>query len=97
MMQHQPSEERPRAKRRMCRSARRREAMRRLHAMKLKRAMRASKVVTPSSALSRLASDTIHMLDQRIRHWMQLGDMEHVQRLKAVRRQIMSTYQEACD
>ena len=80
----------------MCRSARRREAMRRLHAMKLKRAMRASKVVTPSSALSRLASDTIHMLDQRIRHWMQLGDKEHVQRLEAVRRQIISTYQAAC-
>ena len=95
MMQHQPGEERPRAKRPMCRSARRREAMRRLHAMKLKRAMRASKVVTPNSTLSRLASDTVHMLDQRIRHWMQLGDMEHVQRLKAVRRQIISTYQAA--
>ncbi len=65
--------------------------------MKLKRAMRASKVVTYNSTLTRLASDTIHMLDQRIRHWMQLGDMEHVQRLKAVRRQIISTYQAACD
>ena len=64
--------------------------------MKLKRAMRASKVVTPNTALTRLASDTIHLLDQRIRHWMQLGDLEHVQRLEAVRRQIISTYQEAC-
>ncbi len=76
----------------MCRSARRREAMRRLHAMKLKRAMRASKVVTSNSTLTRLASDTVHMLDQRIRHWMQLGDKERVQRLEAVRRQIISTY-----
>ena len=65
--------------------------------MKLKRAMRESNVAAPNTTLTRLASDTIHMLDQRIRHWMQLGDMEHVQRLKAVRRQIMSTYQEACD
>ena len=60
--------------------------------MKLKRAMRASKVVTPNSTLSRLASDTIRMLDQRILHWLQLGDKEHVQRLEAVRRQIISTY-----
>ena len=65
--------------------------------MKLKRAMRTSKVVTSNSTLSRLASDTVHMLDQRIRHWMQLGDMEQVQRLKAVRRQIISTYQGTCD
>ena len=64
--------------------------------MKLKRAMRASKVVTPNTTLTQLASDTIHLLDQRIRHWMQLGDLEHVQRLEAVRRQIISTYQEAC-
>ncbi len=95
-MQQQPGENRPPAKRRMCRSARRREAMRRLHAMKLKRAMRVSKVVTSDSTLTRLASDTVHMLDQRIRHWMQLGDTEHVQRLEAVRRQIISTYQTAC-
>ncbi len=65
--------------------------------MKLKRAMRASKVVTPNTNLAGLASDTIRMLDQRIRHWMKLGDMEHVQRLKAVRQQIISTYQAACD
>ncbi len=65
--------------------------------MKLKRAMRASRVVTPNGTLTRLASDTIHLLDQRIRHWMQLGDLEHVQRLKAVRRQIIFTYQAACD
>ena len=76
----------------MCRSARRREAMRRLHAMKLKRAMRASRVVTSNSTLTRLASDTIRMLDQRICYWMQLGDEEHVLRLEAVRRQIISTY-----
>ncbi len=63
--------------------------------MKLKRAMRASNVVTSNSTLTRLASDTIQMLDQRIRHWMQLGDMENVQRLKAVRRQIISTYRGA--
>ena len=77
----------------MCRSARRREAIRRLHAMKLKRAMRSSRIVTSDSTLSRLASDTVHMLDQRIRHLMQLGDTEHVQRLTAVRQQIISTYQ----
>ena len=95
MQQH--SNERPRAKRRMCPSARRREAMRRLHAMKLKRAMRESNVVTRNTTLTRLASDTIHMLDQRIRHWMQLGDKERVQRLEAVRQQIISTYQAGCD
>ncbi len=65
--------------------------------MKLKRAMRASGVVTSNSTLTRLASDTVHMLDQRIRHWMQLGDKERVQRLEAVRRQIISTYHGACD
>ncbi len=65
--------------------------------MKLKRAMRASKVVTSNGTLTRLASDTIHMLDQRIHHWMQLGDKERVQRLEGVRRQIISTYHGACD
>ncbi len=64
--------------------------------MKLKRARRASRVVTPNTTLTRLASDTIHLLDHRISHWMQLGDLEHVQRLEAVRRQIISTYQVAC-
>jgi len=80
----------------MCRSARRREAVRRLHAMKLKRALRASRVVTPNTTLTRLASDTIHLLDQRISQWMKVGDLERVQRLEAVRRQIIFTYQVAC-
>ena len=61
--------------------------------MKLKRAMRASRVDAPDSTLSSLAADTVRVLDQRIRHLMQLGDTEHVQRLTAVRQQIISTYQ----
>ncbi len=64
--------------------------------MKFKRALRASRVVTPCTTLTRLASDTIHLLDQRISQWMKVGDLERVQRLEAVRRQIISTYQVAC-
>lgn len=73
-------------------TARRRRAARRLKRMKLKRAMRAAGVLAADTGLIRLASETLHLIDERILQLAAAGDEEHIRRLQAVRQQLASTY-----
>lgn len=78
-------------------TARRRRAARRLKRMKLKRAMRAAGVLAAHTGLSRLASETLHLIDERILQLAAAGDAEHIRRLQAVRQQLASTYPDLRD
>ncbi len=78
-------------------TARRRRAARRLKRMKLKRAMRAAGVLAANTGLSRLASETLHLIDERILQLAAIGDAEHIRRLQAVRQQLASTYPDLRD
>ena len=76
-------------------SARRAAALRRLRRAKIKRAVRgASSISRANVKLTRLASETIQLIEQRIRYWVNEGDEEHVKRLRAVRQRLITTYKD---
>ncbi len=78
-------------------TARRRHAARRLKRMKLKRAMRAAGDLAANTGLTRLASETLRLIDERILQLAAAGDEEHIRRLQAVRQQLASTYPDLRD
>ncbi len=93
-MENRPNQPQPqRTRRRKPRSlARRAEVLRRLQRLRMNRARRGAGGMRSPAMLGELANDTIRLIEQRIRYWLNLGDREHVARLQAVRSRLISTY-----
>ncbi len=78
-------------------TARRRRAICRLQRMRITKTLRSSGMAAANNKLAALAGETIGMVEQRIQYWMQVGDLEHVRRLQALRDQLIATYHKPVD
>lgn len=68
------------------------EALGRLQRARLQRALRLAKRSTSNFSMAKTAVETIELIEQRIQYWNALGDIEHVERLEHIRRQLITTY-----